>query len=228
MKEVTSMKNLFFSVAFALVFLAPITEIKAQSPVAAFTGGWVLDMEKTTGKNLPAQLKNYKMLVGESENLLNVKSQALGPLEIIAARGSSGTPNIVANPRTSSASPTGVSATTLGSTEAGKANYGGTLALYFTPNEATYNLNGEEVKVELKQGEKVIGIARIKAKLEKNGKTLQFSTIRRMKTPNGEMEIFIREWWKISDDGKSLKMQRTVETPTARDEITMFLMRPPQ
>lgn len=223
------MKKFCFRVAFALVFLLPVMGVQAQSKVSAFTGGWVLDREKTSGKDLPPQLRNYKMLVGESENLLNVKSQALGPLEIIASRDrSSGTPNIVANPRTSSASPTGVSATTLGAAEAGKANYGGTLALYFTPNEVTYNLNGEEVKVELKQGEKVIGIARIKAKLEKNGKTLQFTTIRRMKTANGEMEIFVREWWKISDDGKSLQLQRTIETPTARDEITMFMMRPAQ
>jgi hypothetical protein len=44
-----------------------------------------------------------------------------------------------------------------------------------------------------------------------------------MKTPNGEMEITTREVWKLAEDGKSLKLQRTVETPNARDEIIMIL-----
>ena len=44
-----------------------------------------------------------------------------------------------------------------------------------------------------------------------------------MKTPNGEIEIITREVWKISEDGRSLKLQRTVETPTARDELVMVL-----
>ncbi|HEX8637207.1 MAG TPA: hypothetical protein VF692_04015, partial [Pyrinomonadaceae bacterium] len=77
--------------------------------------------------------------------------------------------------------------------------------------------------VEMKQGDKVNGIARMKAKLDKSGKSLQITTIRRMKTPTGEMEVTTREVWKLSDDGQSLRFQRTVETPTARDEIIMTM-----
>ncbi|MGA9994534.1 MAG: hypothetical protein WBP93_03915 [Pyrinomonadaceae bacterium] len=168
------------------------------------------------------------MAVGESENMLNVKSQIEPsiPIEVSRDRAASNS-DIVSNPnnRTTSSAANGVSATSSGSTVVEKSSYGGTLALFFTPNEVTYNLGGQEVKVEIKQGDKVNGIARIRAKVDKNGKGLQFTTIRRMRTTTGEMEITTREWWKISDDGKSLRLQRTVETPTARDEISMTLMK---
>jgi hypothetical protein len=226
------MKKICLSLVFALLFLSAAVGIKAQSPVSAFTGTWVFDKEKTnTSKDFPQKLKNYKMLVGESENQLHVKSQIEGPVELQASRDrAASNSDIVSNSssRTTAASPTGVSATTVGAAENTKPNYGGTMALYFTPNEATYNLSGEEVKVEIKQGDKVSGIARVRAKLDKNGKTLKLTTIRRTHTPKGEMEVTVWEVWKISDDGKSLRFQRTVEAPAARDEIIMFLTKSDQ
>jgi hypothetical protein len=230
-KEMTIMKKLCFSLVFALVFLSAASGIKAQSQISAFTGTWVLDREKTPSKNLPLKLKDYKMLVGESENLLHVKSQVEGPVDIVVARdrGASSSEIVSSSDnRTTRPGANGVSASSSVAVAAEKNDYGGTLALYFTANEATYNLSGEEQKVEIKQGEKVNGIARIRAKLDKNGKSLQFTTIRRMRTAKGEMEITNREWWKISEDGKSLRLQRTVDTPTARDEITMVLAKTAQ
>lgn len=222
------MKKICLSLAFAFLFLSPVAGIKAQSQASAFTGNWVLDRANTPTKNVPSKLKDYKMAVGESENMLNVKSQIEPsiPIEVSRDRAASNS-DIVSNPnnRTTSSAANGVSATSSGSTVVEKSSYGGTLALFFTPNEVTYNLGGQEVKVEIKQGDKVNGIARIRAKVDKNGKGLQFTTIRRMRTTTGEMEITTREWWKISDDGKSLRLQRTVETPTARDEISMTLMK---
>lgn len=224
------MKKLCLSVMFAGVFLASAAGVKAQTSAAAFTGAWVLDKEKTSIKDFPKQLQNYRMVVAESENLLNVKSQVEGRVEVEVSkdRAAPGSPNIT--PQSVVGSNNGVrSGGGLGDVSTGaKSSYGGTLSLYFTPSEVTYKLTGEEAKVELRQGEKVNGVARIRAKLDKSGKTFQVTTFRRMKTTYGEMETTTWETWKLSNDGKSLKFQRTVETPTARDELTMVLSRPAQ
>lgn len=223
------MRRSFFWLVLALIAVSPTGEIRAQSKVSGFTGSWILNKEQKRDKNVPRKLKDYKMLVGEvlageSGNLLKVRSQVEGPVEIEVERTQApNLPSIVSNPRTSSASPTGVSATTAGAVTVEKKTYGGTLALFFTPNEVSYNLDGKEVRVDITQGGKVNGVARIKAKLDKSGKSLQFTTIRRTKTPDGEVEITTREWWKLSDDGNSLKLERTVDMPNARDEITLNL-----
>lgn len=224
------MKKICFSVMFAVVFLASVAGVKAQSSASAFTGTWVLDKEKTSSKDFPKKMQNYRMVVAESENLLNVKSQVEGRVEVEISkdRAADSGPNVT--PQSVVGSNTGVRSGGAVSGPAGvaKSSYSGTLALFFTPSEVTYKLTGEEVKVELRQGEKVNGHARIKAKLDKSGKTFQVTTFRRMKTQYGEMETTTWESWKLSGDGKSLKFQRTVETPTARDELTMFLSRPAQ
>jgi hypothetical protein len=224
----TIMKKLRISAIFAIVFLALAVGVQAQANASAFTGAWVLDREKTSAKDFPQKLQNYRMLVAESENMLKVQSQVEGRVEIEVNRDRAREvgPNITPN---SVGAPLGQSAAA-GTTPSGapKNSYSGTLALSFTPGQFVYDLSGKEVKVEIKRGEKVNGFARITAKLDKNGKTLKLTTLRREKMPYGEMETNVWETWKLSEDGKSLKFTRTVETPTVRDELTMMLTRPAQ
>ena len=211
------MKKFCFSLAFLLVFMSSVIGIKAQDQTSAFAGDWVLDRGKTnTQKDFPEKLKNYKMTVSGTASSLKVKNQIEGNVEIKAAGQGARTPV------TESASMLGTRQTATDTSSAntgtGKINYGGTMAIFFTPNEAVYNVNGEEVKIETPQG-----LVRVRAKPDKSGKSMQFTIIRRMKTQTGEMEVIAREVWKLSEDGKSLKLLRTVETPGARDEITMIL-----
>lgn len=226
------MKRTYLGIFVSLLFLALIGNAKAQSDkppqglppqATAFTGAWLLDKEKSVAKNFPTKLKGYRMLVGESDGLLNVKSQVDGGVEVDAARSRGNSSPAVSNSAARSTSSVAGSAAGTGTGVVEKPSFGGTLALFFTAHEATYNLTGQETKVEIKQGDKVNGFARIKAKVDKNGKGIQFTTIRKTKTPQGEMEITTREWWKLADDGKSIRIDRTVETPSARDEVTMFL-----
>ena len=226
----TIMKIACFSLLFALISLSAPIGTEAQSPPSAapFIGTWVLDKEKTsTSKDFPRKLNNYKITVAQSENLLNVKSEVDGQVEVEASRDrAASNSDIVSNTSSRSSVPPppgGVSGSSLGSAEAQKPNYGGTMALLFTTNAATYNLNGDEIKVEIKQGGKVTGVARIRAKLDKSGNQIQFTNIRRMNTAKGDIEITTREVWKLSKDGKSLRFERTVETPSARDQIVMML-----
>lgn len=224
------MKSTCLSLLVALISLLAVIEIEAQSPpsVVPFTGTWILDKEKTnTSKDFPRKLKSYRITVDENERILRVKSEVDGTVEIEISRDrAASNSDIVSNTGGRSSAPPpsgGVSGSSLGTAEGQKINYGGTMALFFTPNEATYNLSGEEVKVDIKKGDKVTGVARIKAKLDKSGSQIQFTNIRRMNTIKGDIEITTREVWKLSKDGKSLRFERTVETPTARDEIVMVL-----
>ncbi len=226
------MKRLCSGLVVSLVLLIGIGNAQAQSDkpqtgqapqVSAFTGSWVLDKPKSVAKNFPPKLKGYRMVVAESDGFLNVKSQVDGGVEVQAGRVRGDSSPAVAGSSARSTSTTQAASATSGSGQIEKASFGGTLALYFTPNEARYNLSGQETKVELMQGDKANGVARIKAKVDKNGKGMQFTTIRKTRTPQGEIEITTREWWKLADDGKSIRMDRTVETATTRDEVTMFL-----
>lgn len=220
------------SLLFCIISLAAVVEIEAQSPPASaapFAGTWVLDRVNTnTSKDFPRKLKNYKITVADNEMMLNVKSEIEGQVEIEISRDRApDNSDIIASTASrTSAGSRGVSGNTLGTAKAEPISYGGTMALFFTPNDVTYNLNGEEAKLEIRQGDKVNGTARIKAKLDKRGNQIQFTTIRRMNTMKGDIEITVREVWKLSKDGKSLRLERTVETPSARDEIVMVLARP--
>ena len=223
------MKPAVVSLVLCLVSLVAYGEIQAQSPpvsAAPFAGVWILDKQSTnTTKDFPRKLKNYKITVADNELMLNVKSEVEGQVEIEISRDRArDNSDIVATSRAGVAGAGGaVSGNTLGTAKPEEINYGGTMAVFFTPNDVTYNLNGEEAKFDIKQGDKVTGVARIKAKLDKRGNQIQFTTIRRMNTMKGDIEITLREVWKLSKDGKSLKLERTVETPSARDEIVMVL-----
>lgn len=224
------MKQAGMCLLFCLFSLAASVEGRAQSPppsAALFAGTWVFDRANTnTSKDFPRKMKNYKITVAENETTLNVRSVVEGPLEIEINRDRSSSPNsaeIVSNTASrSSTRPAGgaVSGNTLGSTPTETINYGGTMALFFTPVEANYKLSGEEEKVPIKQG-----TVRMKVKIDKKGNQIQFTTIRRMNTMKGDIEITVREVWKLSKDGESMRFERTVETPTARDEILMTFMR---
>lgn len=212
------MKKLYINLGLLLLFSAALG-IKAQTPVTAYVGNWMLDKEKTAmSKDFPQKLKNYKMAVSGTEDAFNVRNQIEGVVEIESAGHGIVTPvtESASMARGGAAAAPGIESSGSGT---GRVNYGGTMALtLFREKNATYNLNNTEIKTDTEQGQ-----VRIKAKAEKGGKSLQFVTIRRVPTQRGEMEITIREVWKIADDGKSMKFQRIVETPTARDEINMVL-----
>jgi hypothetical protein len=210
------MKKLRFSFLFAFVLLSAAIGVKAQTQFTDFTGNWMLDKEKTnTSKDFPQKLKNYKMAVRANETLISVKSQVEGTVEVQAAGLGTRTPVTESSKRTDNSATMGDS-TSVRSEQF--VNYGGTMALFFTVNEVTYKPDGKEEKIETPQG-----LVRLKAKPDKGGKVMQFTIIRRMKMKTGEAEVITREEWKLSEDGKSMRLHRTVQTPDVRDEIIMFL-----
>jgi hypothetical protein len=210
------MKKIGFGLVLAFVLLSTAIGVKAQSQFSAFTGNWMMDREKTnTSKDFPQKLKDYKMTVSANDTHINVKSRVEGTVEVQAAGLGTRTPVTESSKNTGNTAALGDSS----SVSSEKfVNYGGTMALYFTVNEVTYKHDGKEEKLETPQG-----LVRLKAKPEKGGTAIQFTIIRRMKMKTGEVEVITREEWKLSEDGKSMRMHRTVQTPDVRDEITMYL-----
>jgi hypothetical protein len=214
------------SVLVAVVFLS--LAVSAQADHSGLKGTRALDRERTDVNNdLPENLKDFRMLVSSDQERLMVKAQVVGSVQPRTKEQGNALAGGLSTQgsRTTSTSPNGVMATS-GSTASAsplQASYGGTLAIYFTAPEITYDLSGKEVRVEPAPGDRVNGATRIRAKVSKDGKSLELTVIRKMKGSQGEAEITTRERWKLSDDGKTLQFHRTVQTPATRDNIDMTL-----
>lgn len=207
-------------ITVVLILLILAISSFAQSKTNAFEGKWELNKTKTDIKNLPITFKNYKLFVAQSDTQIGIKNFVEGKFE---PRSNNNSAQNVGRPQdgiwggTSSANSTGSTVS---------ANYKGSLALYssFTPAEAAYNLDGKEVEVEIINNGNVIGEAKTKAKLEKEGMSLKITTVRKMKTMRAgqtEVIIYIREKMDILEDG-TLKYVKTVELPTGRDDVTLY------
>lgn len=194
----------------------------AQTENKMFVGDWTLNKTKTSVKDLPIELKNYKLLIDQFDEKINVKHYIDGFIEprFDNKNSSSGS----ARPQD------GIWGDSRGSTNTGlavKPNYGGSMALskYFSPSEVAYNLDGKESDIDILQEGNKVGSARVKAKMEKEGKSFKVTTVRKMKTMKAgqtEMIIYVREKWNILDDGKTLKYIKTVELPNAIDETILY------
>ena len=214
------MKKGYFGLFFALVFLSATVTISAQTPSAtAFAGTWTLDQNKTKMQDLPREFNNYRLVIAQAENKIGIKNNIDG--QII--------------PDTTSKSSSNVARTSDGIWGDGRAQgamvkpeYGGSMALSksMTPPEVAYEVDGQEKTVEVRQPDgTVVGTAKTKAKLGKDGKSLQVTTVRRFKTMKAgqtEFIVYTREKWDLLEDGKTLKYAKTVELPNATDDILLF------
>jgi hypothetical protein len=211
-----------------LTFLCFLTaqNVMAQTSATEFAGTWVLDKTKTKMQDLPRQFKGYTITVVNSEGQVGIKNVVDGKIEPqFENRGSS-----VGRMPSAQESIWGDSrqATTSGLTV--KPNYGGSMALsnLFTPSRVAYNLDGKETNIDILQNGEVVGSAKTKAKIEKDGKSMKVATVRRMKTLKAgqtEMIIYVRERWEVLEDGKSLRYVKTVELPAATDEVTLYFLK---
>lgn len=226
------MKNYPILIFPILAFLIISAPAYGQTNLSQFTGLWAFDSSSTKpSRDIPEKLKEYRMLVAVDQDRLMIKSQVVGPVEVRIVGTQGGSSGVMTNnsSRTSTAGSYGVMATgstsISGESTAGSANYGGSLALYFTARDITFDLSGKEVKVDPPPGDKVNGPTRLRAKVSKDGNTIELTAIRRMTGPRGEAETTTRDTWQIAKDGQSLKFHRQVETPVSRDQLTFLMVR---
>jgi hypothetical protein len=99
------------------------------------------------------------------------------------------------------------------------------MALRMIIPKASYLLDGQESTAQLE--EPMPGTAKLKAKWAKDKKGLELSSLREINFGGNSATFTIREKWALSDDGETLKIQRSVETPMGLDTIKLIFYKVP-
>ena len=86
----------------------------------------------------------------------------------------------------------------------------------------TYSLDGKETNVEQDSGMGKVPVT-LNAKLD--GGKLNLSSSRKFSGPNGEISASTKEAWTLSADGKTLTVQRDVESPRGTNSSTLVFVK---
>lgn len=86
-----------------------------------------------------------------------------------------------------------------------------------------YSLEGKETQSQVGGG-MMAGAATLKASLEADGK-LKLSSVRNVRTQMGDFTITTKETWELADEGKTLKISRTMETPRGTNSSDLIFTR---
>lgn len=184
--------------------------VSAAAPTS-FAGTWVLDKAKS--KDLPSQMadniESYTMTVTQDEKQLTVDTKINrkdgGPGGGPGAGGSGGP------------GPGGPGAGGPGGGGGGGRGRGG--FGMGMPN-VTYKLDGSETNVESPGGRP--GTVKLKAEWKDGGKMLELTNVRKFNGPDGgEMTFTTKEHWMLSEDGKSLTIHRSSDSPRGPQNYTL-------
>ena len=202
----------------------------AQSKAADYSGKWELD--KNQNSDLPPSLESYTLSVTQDAKQLSVEADIQGELGRRGGpgggggrRGGAGRPE---GGRSGGGFPGGGGPGGGGERPKGMAVG---MALRMGAQKATYALDGKETVVQLESREGGDGqppfpggTITLKANLKKNGK-LELQSSRRIETPEGERTITTKDVWELSDNGKTLTVNRSFETPRGSEEVKLIFTR---
>jgi len=218
-------------VLLTLAFCSAIVQAKQPSKPTDFSGNWVLSFGET--KNPPAGLQHYSMVVNQDEQQLKVNTSLEGDLQ-----ATPNTPNSGGNSGGTSGGypggrrggmgggmgmPGGIGVGMPGGgmgmprggggrpRSEGPSSQGYVAAYKLYPPSAVYKLDGSESTAQLGDAEQTNATS--KAEREKNGEVLKLSLVGNGDSGQGGGKIQVKEQWKLSEDGKSLKVDRTIKSP---------------
>jgi hypothetical protein len=86
----------------------------------------------------------------------------------------------------------------------------------------TYKLDGSKTTAEM--GGPMPGKATLSAKAQSDGK-LELNTVREANFQGSAVTFTIKEVWELADNGKTLKVKRTAETPRGTQEYNLIFTR---
>ena len=100
----------------------------------------------------------------------------------------------------------------------------GNVAAYkLYPQNAVYKLDGRESTVQLGDPEQTNATS--KAEREKKGAVLKISLAGNEDSVQGGGKIQVKEQWKFSDDGKSLRIDRSIKSPDGSGTVHLVFLR---
>jgi hypothetical protein len=207
------MKRTLIGLTAALALLAGIWSVSAATD---FSGTWTLDKSKSKG--LPRQMDNiesYIMVVTQDDKQLTVENKIVAGPRMSGEQGGSGGQG----QRPEGGGQGG------GRRQGGFGGQGGRGGRGFGmgAGTATYRLDGSDTKIESTGGRG--GAATLSAKWKDGGKSLELTNTRIMNFQGSEVTRTTKERWELADDGKTLKVKRSVEGPQGSPESTLVFVK---
>jgi hypothetical protein len=222
----------------ALAFCSTFVQAKQPSKPTNFSGNWVLSFDET--KNPPAGLQRYSMVVNQDEQQLKVDTSLQGDLQ-----ATPNTPNDSGYPGGSSGGSgrrggmgggmggigMGIPGVGMGMPRGGggrprsegPSSQGYVAAYKLYPPSAVYKLDGSESTAQLGDPEQTNATS--KAEREKNGEVLKLSLVGNGDSGQGGSKIQVKEQWKLSEDGKSLKVDRSIKSPEGSATVHLVFLK---
>jgi hypothetical protein len=212
----------------------------AQSKTTDFSGAWELDKSKTA--DLPSTLESYTMTVTQDAQQITVENNLQGEIGPRGGMGQRGAGRRGGGgggfPGGGGGFPGGGGGGFPGGGPGGGGPPGGGMgggmpkemvmgmALRMAPPKVTYSLDGKETTVEMEGREDGRtppgGSLAVKANWKNNGKVLELQSTRKINTPDGdERSMTGKDRWELSNDGQTLTVKRSVETPMGSNEVKL-------
>ncbi len=221
----------------ALAVWMTFGQAKETSKPTNFSGNWVLNFGQT--KNLPDGLQGYELVAKQDEKQLKVETTLQGDLQRTPS-----TPNPVGYPggsgrRTGMGGGLGLPGgigigmgipVSLGiprggggRSRSGGSSQGHVAAYQLYPQSVIYKLDGGEGTAQLRDPEQTNVTS--KAERAKDGELLKLSLVGNGDSGNKGNKVQITEQWKLADDGKSLKVDRTVKSPEGSGAVHLVFLK---
>ncbi len=233
------MKKFLFAILALLAFAVWMTFVEAKEPSRPhnFSGNWVLNFGQT--KNPPDGLQGYELVAKQDERQLKVETTLEGDLQ-----GTPSTPNPVGYPGGSGRRAgmgggvglpggigigmgipvaLGIPRGGGGRSRPGGSSQGNVAAYELYPQSVIYKLDGGEGGAQLRDP----GQTNVTSKAEraKGGELLKLSLVGKGDSSQKQSKVQITEQWKLSEDGKSLKVDRTVKSPEGSGTVHLVFLK---
>jgi hypothetical protein len=221
------------ALGLTLTLAVPLATAKDESVPPNFAGQWVLDFSQTA--NPPAGLQDYTLAVKLDAQQISVETTLVGKLQAAPGAvtpsgmgGNSGRGGGMATgvrrgmgmSRGGSGMPGGV-----GGGPRGEGPFQGNLAAYqFYPQSAVYKLDGSEATAQFSDEGKTPATS----KMERTGREqmLKFSLTGKSEADERNGQIKVKDQWQLSEDGRYLKLDRTIKSPEGSGTVHMVFCRP--
>lgn len=232
------MKKFLLAVLAVMALAAWITFGRAEetSKPPNFSGNWVLNFGQT--KNPPDGLQGYELVVKQDEHQLKVETTLQGGLQRtpntpdpggypggsgrrIGMGGGLGLPGGIG---VGMGIPVGLGIPRGGGTSrSGGSSQGNVAAYKLYPENVVYKLDGSDGTAQLRDPEQTN--VNSKAERVKDSELLKLSLVGKGDSSQKQSKVQITEQWKLAENGKSLKVDRTVKSPEGSGTVHLVFLK---
>lgn len=223
------MKKLFVSITLLGALMFSVSILGTAQSQTNFSGTWALDMKKT--RDLPPDLKSYTLTVKQTEQQISYESKVEGDLNAHHKQDQAGTgtetPIAAPLPQPNSSGAAGIGNPAVSDHSAQGSGSGKVMArgraIGMVIRRMNCTLDGKEAAREV--GGISPGQIRRRAQWRRGDKSLEFNIARDFDVQGKTVTSTVKEQWELSDDGKVLKVRRTVNLLAGWDEATLIFTR---